>query len=146
MGKYIRAAAVAVLFASPLVVPVISSGCASLKPPVQLSPIGDIAWHARTAIHTTETLQQIAIDGEHAGTISTADAETIVKATTVAEQAGVDLSKALRAGVSEKTARAQAVAAFKTALVGLPQRLSPNTQKLVQPYVTAVLTLLTVFE
>lgn len=139
------------LYAALLAVAIVGAACqnqscAHLKAPEQLTPIGDVAWNARTAIRLVDELQRTAIEGEKAGAIRTEDAKKIVEATVLAGEAGVTLSRSLAAGAAETGARAQAVAAFKQALADLPAKLSPNTQKVVAPYVTAILTLLTVFE
>jgi len=116
-----------------------------LAPPVQLTPVGDIAWYANHALAVVDTLQQVAIDGESAGVISRNDARRIVEATKAAGLAGVDLHNALAAGADAVTARNRAVAIIRRALSDLPNRLSPHAASLVRPYVSAVLTLLTVF-
>jgi hypothetical protein len=116
-----------------------------LKPPPQLSPIGDTAFYARRAIQAVSELQEVAAEGEVAGVISTEDARKIMEATKTAGKAGVDLSSALKAGVSEVGARDRAVAVFRQALLELPGHLSENTRNMVEPYIQAALTLLTVF-
>lgn len=124
---------------------IVSSACASMKSPQQLSPVGDIAYYAHYALDGVETLQKVAIDGEAAGVISRDDARAIVSATKAAALGAKDLSTALKAGLPEVEARDKAVAVIRTALSGLPQRLDGDTRKLVEPYVQAVLTVLTVF-
>jgi hypothetical protein len=123
----------------------ITLGCAGLKPPPQLSPIGDIAFYAEKTLVAVESLQHFAIDGEAAGAISTNDAKTIIEATKVAGQAGQDLKRALKAGASETAAKNQAVAAIRSALDSVPKRLSPETAAIVAPYIQTVTTLLEVF-
>ncbi len=124
---------------------VLAAGCASLKAPEQLTPVGDIAYYANYALDGVETLQRVAIDGEAAGAISRDDARTIVSATKVAALAAKDLASALKAGLPEVEARNKAVAIIREALSNLPRRLDENTRKLVAPYIQGVLGLLTVF-
>lgn len=122
-------------------------GCAGsrLAPPPQLSPVGDVAYYARTAIKLISELQSAAIDGEAAGAIKTDDARKIIEATKTAGQAGVELASALQAGQSATTAKARAVAMIRQALTDLVPQLDDHSRKIAQPYVTGILTLLAVF-
>lgn len=123
------------------------ASCASsgLKPPEELTPIGDISFYSLRLGQAVETLQKVVADGEAAGAINTDDARTIMSATKVASIAGKDLEKALAAGADGATAKAKAIAVFREALENLPPRLNDNTRALVEPYVQTILTLLAFF-
>lgn len=116
-----------------------------LKAPAQLSPAGDVAYYARHATSVVKELQTVAIDGEASGVIPTSDAKRIIEATLIAGNAGTELAKALKDGVLAKTAKERALVLFRDALTDVMPLLSVNTRKIVQPYVDAALTLLTVF-
>jgi streptomycin 6-kinase len=116
-----------------------------LAAPVQLSPIGDTAFYARRAIQAVDALQAMAIDAEAANVLPTAEARLIIDATKVAGEAGVELSNALKAGSKGTTDRDKAVRTIRAAIQGAFERLSPASQQVAGPYVTTVLTLLTVF-
>lgn len=121
-----------------------SIGCA--PPPPNLTPPGVIAFHADRAIKGVATLQTVAIQGEAAGAISTADARVVVEATRIAGLAGQDLAAALKAGLPAADAKARAIATIRSALATVPGQLSPATRKQIEPYVTVVLTALAFFE
>jgi hypothetical protein len=136
-----RAAAIAVAL-------LVCSGlaCATLKPPEQLSPIGDTAWYAREVIKGVAGLQQAAIDAEKAGALSVEDARTVVDATKKAGQAGEVLATSLKAGLPQQEAKAKAIAVIREALGELPKHLSKSAGELVTPYIQLVLTLLTALD
>lgn len=134
-------------FGGAVVVPtmLVTQGCASVRPPETLSPVGDAAFYARRVILAIDQIQTLAIDGEKSGAISEADARTIVTATGEAAKAGASLAATLRAGTGDASAKKRWAAAIRKALDEVVQKLSPNTQTLVEPYVRTTLTLLTVF-
>lgn len=117
-----------------------------LAPPPQLSPVGDTAYYARAVIKLVNQLQGAAIDAEAAGVMKTDDARKIIEATRLANEAGVELAAALKAGQSATTSRERAIAMIRQALTDLPPKLNDHDRAIVQPYVTGVLTLLTVFD
>lgn len=133
----------AIFLALPLLA-LTAQGCAGVKAPAQLTPVGDTAWYAGKVIAVVDTLQGIAKDGESAGVIQRNDAVKIVTATKVAGQGGVELSNVLRAG-NDSAGVARAVAIIRKALLDLPDQLSPSAAAVVRPYVQTALTLLTIF-
>lgn len=137
--KQSRAAAVL----AALVISVACNG--RLSAPAQLSPIGDTAYYARHITKAIDTLQDVAKDGEASGVINREDARLIVEATVKSGKAAVDLAKALEAGASETTARNQAIAVIRQLLTDLPSHLSKSAADLISPYISVILTLLTVF-
>lgn len=124
----------------------VTQGCATMRPPESLSPVGDAAFYARRVVLAIDQIQTLAIDGEKAGAISEADARTIIEATGEAAKAGVSLANTLKAaGGGEASAKKRWAAAIRKALEEVVPKLSPNTQNMVEPYVKTALTLLTVF-
>lgn len=119
---------------------------ACAHPPPQLTPVGVTAFRADRVIKGIAVLQEFAIEGEAVGVLTTADARVVVEGTRAAGLAGQDLAQSLRATLPEATARAKAIAAIRTALQGIPSRLSPATRPLVEPYITVVLTFLGLLE
>lgn len=114
----------------------------SRNPPVQLTPSGQIAYHGDRVIKGIATLQDITINGESSGVVGLDDARTIMAATQIAGAAGTDLAKALRAGLSAEGAKAKAITIIRQALGDVPQRLSADTRKLIEPYLTVINTAL----
>lgn len=144
-NKAIRSLALVLALALP--VGTVAPACATrLAAPAQLSPIGDVAFYADRALVAIDSLGEFAIKGEAAGAMSTDDARTIIEAVKTSSIAANELGKALKAGVSETTAKAKAIAIIREALKNVPQHLSPETQSQVAPYIQTVLTLLTVFD
>lgn len=127
-----------------VVVGLSQGGCGTgLQAPPQLTPIGNIAWYGDEILKQVAVIQQVAINGEAAGAISTNDARTIVAATGTLADAATTLGQALKAGSSATGAKAQAVAAIRSILINLPAKLSPETGKLIAQYAAPILTLLT---
>jgi hypothetical protein len=122
------------------------SCAARLAAPPQLSTEGAIAFHASRVMRGIAELQEVAIRGEAAGVFSRDDARTIVTATGIAGQAGEELAQALRAASGETAAKAKAIAAIRSALTGVPARLSPLARSQLEPYVTVVLIALAILE
>ena len=125
---------------------VLSVACGGyLKPPADLSKVGDAAFYAQRLMEQIKAIQAVAKDGEAAGAISRNDAVTIVEATVVAGKAGQELAEALKAGMPEAGAKEQWVKIIREALSSVPAHLDENTQKLISPYLSTALTLLTFF-
>lgn len=120
-----------------------SSACATVKPPSGLSAVGQIAFYGDRIEKAIGAIQDVAIQGEASKVISTNDARKIIEATKIAGQAGVDLSAALKAGSSAATAKDKAIAVIKQVLTDLPPQLDANTRKLIAPFVSVVMVLLT---
>lgn len=106
--------------------------------PPQLTPPGQIAYHGDRVIKGVATLQDITISGESSGTISRDNARTLMEATKIAGEAGGDLAKALRAGLSAEGAKAKAIATIRQAFADVPQHLTPETRKVIEPYLTVI--------
>lgn len=125
----------------------LSIGCAGrLAAPPQLSTEGAAAFHASRVVRGITELQQVAIRGEAAGVFTRDEARTIVRATGIAGQAGEELAHALRAAADARTAKAKAIAAIRSALTGVPARLSPLARSQIEPYIAVVLITLTLLE
>jgi hypothetical protein len=122
-------------------------GCAArLAAPPQLSTEGAAAFPASRVMRGIAELQAVAIRGEAAGVFSRDDARTIVTATGVAGQAGEELAKALRAASASDDAKAKAIAAIRSALDGVPARLTPEARSQIEPYLTVIRIALTLLE
>ena len=120
--------------------------CATLKPPAQLTPIGDTAYYAREIVKGVAALQDSAIDAEKTGALSTDDTRAVVEATKTAAQAAGDLAASLKSGVSQAEAKAKWVGVIREALARVPNHLSDHGKALVAPYIQVVLTLLTALD
>lgn len=133
---------------TPILLLFVVAGCAGsrLAAPPQLSPVGDIAFHATRVVHGIQVLQDVAIQGEAAKALSTKDARAIVAGTKKAGEAGVALAESLRAGTAGATAKAKAVAAIKQALTETSEYVSPETRTTIAPYITVITTALALFE
>lgn len=134
-------------YATALVLAVVLfEACGRLAAPPQLTPIGDLAYHATRVMSGIALVQQVAIDGEAAGVIATRDARRIVAGTAIAGTAGVDLAGALKAGVSGAAARDKAVRTIRQAFVEVADDLSPEARALIQPYINIVLAAVTLLD
>jgi hypothetical protein len=121
------------------------NSCATLTPPTQLSPRGDVAFYGNKALVAVSELQSFAIDAEKAGALDREDARKIVAATVEAGQAGQVLATALKAGGSSTDARRNAAAMVEAALRKLPDTLSPHARQLTEPYIRTILLLLSAY-
>lgn len=123
-----------------------SMGCATVKPPANLKPMGQIAWYGVKIVDGCVVIGDVAITAHESGVIASQDeTNKIVSAAKVCTDSGANLGRALKAGASQETAKQQAIAAIKSALGNLPGQLSPEVAKLIEPYRQVVITLLSVF-
>lgn len=117
-----------------------------LAAPPQLTPVGVTAFHADRAIKGVGVLQDITIAGEAQGAIPRNDARAILEATEIAGKSGQELAGLLRLTLPQPDARQRALAVIRQALTSLPARLSEATRRLVDPYITVILTALAFVE
>lgn len=123
----------------------LAASCSHLSAPPQLSPAGDVAWHARQAVIIVDTMVKATTDGVKSGVITKADGAKVAAAAEVAMKAGNGLVEALEAGMPEAGAKDQFLAALRAALMNLPNQLDSETAKRISIYTDGALKLLSVF-
>lgn len=127
---------------SALVIGLALAACGGVKPPPQLSPVGQVSFYSAKAGEVVASLQKFTIDAELAGVIQKADRQAVGKATEKVSAALIDLEDALAAGSGKADAKKKALAIIAEALRQLPDHLSPDAAKLIQPYIDQILILL----
>src|SRR3990167_3455335 len=125
---------------------VVLSACARLAAPPQLSPVGDVAWHANRAITGVGVLQDVVMAGEQRQEIATVDALKVITATAIAGKAGSELASALTLVADTSGVKDRAIGLMRQALMTVMEEVSPPTARLLMPYVQIVLSALTFLE
>lgn len=119
-----------------------NQACAALNPTHPLTPIGNTAFRAKQVAIAIGAVQDVTINAEKAGIISTDAARTIIETTRLAAIAGSELISSIQASGSATTDRGKAIAVIRQLLTDLPNRLDPAAAQLIRPYCTAVVALL----
>ena len=120
-----------------------ATGCA--KAPPNVSPEAKVAWNLKHVLTGLEALQEIAIDAEASGAMSTDDAKQVVKATVRAAQISRTFVIAMQAGYTEADTQRQLLRSLRAVLQDLPSHLSPRAYDIVQPYLQSVISLLVIY-
>jgi hypothetical protein len=124
-----------------------ASGCASagLKPPEQLSKIGDASFYNLQLAKEVDRIAHFVADAEAQQLIPAADAQKVMDVLKVVNKGQKDLEAVFGAGQVEGDAKTKAVAAIREGLQKIPNYLSGNAKTIAQGYVTSALILLTWF-
>lgn len=123
------------------------TACAKFAAPPQLTPAGQIAFHAARVVHGVDTLYEFVISAEAAGIIPRNAAREIVTRIITVTAAVQELERVLRAGASAEAGTATLIASIREGLSEFDDALvPPSVQHLILPYVQVVLAALTVLE
>lgn len=120
----------------------ISEGCAKVPP--NLSPIGATSFRSQQLLMSVDTIGDVAVKAKDAGLITAQDMDKIAAVCAKTGHAVADLNRALQAGDAESAAKAKYVAIIRTALNELPGELDQRAREVIQPYVSAALTILAI--
>lgn len=131
-------------FAALLIV--VSAAACTQKTPPQLSPAGAAGYHGYRVLQAVAAIQDTTIMGERNGVIPAKDARIVVQATGIAGKAGSELANALRVGNAATDAKTRALGIIRQALLDVPGQLSPETQKLLEPYFSVALSAISILE
>lgn len=122
-----------------------AASCACASAPAHLRPEAKASFQMGKVLSGIEALQDLAIDAEAEGVMSTADARKVVQACVQAFRYARLLNAALLAGYTEADVQRQMLAKLRAVLQELGAVLSPKAYALAQPYTQAVLALLMVY-